>query len=99
MAAFRCTKAFAGSTGASQLYERPDLQALNSADGMLFAVPSFRRAEIMATVRPQFDIERDVKTVEAMASRLTPYVYENQLYGSMPGDLAKLTVGGLLMRL
>ena len=53
----------------------------------------------MASVRPQFDIDRDVKTVEAMAARLTPYVYEDQLYGSMPGDLAKLTVGGLLMRL
>src|SRR5258706_198554 len=52
----------------------------------------------MASVRPQFDLDRDVKTVEAMASRLTPYVYENQLYGSMPGDFAKLTIGGLLMR-
>jgi hypothetical protein len=53
----------------------------------------------MASVRPQFDVDRDLRTVEAMASRLTPYVYENQLYGNMPGDLAKLTVGGMLMRI
>jgi hypothetical protein len=46
-----------------------------------------------------FDLDRDIRTVEAMAARLTPYVYENELYGVMPGDLPRLTVGGLLMRL
>jgi len=47
----------------------------------------------------RYDLDRDVRTVEQMAARLTPYVYENELYGLMPGDLPKLTVGGLLMRL
>lgn len=46
-----------------------------------------------------FDLNRDVRTVEAMAARLKPYIYEDELYGSMPGDLPKLTIGGLLMRL
>ncbi|MCC7449129.1 MAG: hypothetical protein IT324_17050 [Anaerolineae bacterium] len=46
-----------------------------------------------------FDLDRDVRTVEAMAARLKPYVYENELYGLMPGDLPRLTIGGLLMRL
>ena len=55
----------------------------------------------MAIAHPvtRFDFDRDVRTLEAMATRLTPYVYENELYGLMPGDLAKLTVGGFLMRL
>src|SRR5471032_2823723 len=55
----------------------------------------------MAIAHPvtRFDIERDVRTLDAMATRLKPYVYENELYGLMPGDLAKLTVGGFLMRL
>jgi len=54
----------------------------------------------MAIAQPvtRYDLDRDVRTVEAMATRLTPYVYENELYGPMPGDLPKLTVGGLLMR-
>ena len=55
----------------------------------------------MAIAHPvtRFDLDRDVRTLEAMATRLTPYVYENELYGLMPGDLPKLTVGGFLMRL
>src|SRR5258708_39740489 len=47
----------------------------------------------------RYDLERDLRAVEAMAARLVPYVYEGELYGLMPGDLPKLTVGGLLMRL
>src|SRR5258708_5980610 len=46
-----------------------------------------------------FDLDRDVRTVEAMAAGLKAYVYDSELYGLMPGDLPKLTVGGLLMRL
>ena len=46
-----------------------------------------------------FDLNRDVRTVEAMAAQLKPYIYEDELYGPMPGDLPKLTIGGLLMRL
>jgi len=55
----------------------------------------------MTSTQPviSFDLDRDVRTVEAMAARLKPYVYENELYGLMPGDLPRLTVGGLLMRL
>ena len=55
----------------------------------------------MNAVQPviRFDLERDVRTVQEMAARLVPYIYENELYGQMPGDLPRLTVGGLLMRL
>lgn len=51
--------------------------------------------------QPSFgwDLNRDLRTVSEMSERLVPYVYEDELYGTMPGDLAKLTVGGLLMRL
>src|SRR5258708_3550888 len=47
----------------------------------------------------RFDFDRDVRIADAMASRLKPYVYENELYGLMPNDYPKLTLGGLLMRL
>ncbi|MHB8629873.1 MAG: hypothetical protein ACYDEO_27190 [Aggregatilineales bacterium] len=55
----------------------------------------------MAAVRPviQYDLNRDIQAVQAMASRLDPFVYENETYGSMPADLPKLTIGRLLMRL
>jgi hypothetical protein len=44
-------------------------------------------------------IAHDVETVEAMVKRLVPYVYESELYGLMPDNLPRLTVGGLLMLL
>ena len=55
----------------------------------------------MTTAHPviRFDLDRDVRTVEAMAARLVPYVYEDEIYGQMSSDLPKLTFGGLLMRL
>jgi hypothetical protein len=46
-----------------------------------------------------FDLDRDLKTLAAMASGLTPYLYESEMYGYLDGDLPKLTLGGLLMRL
>jgi hypothetical protein len=46
-----------------------------------------------------FDLERDIRVLSAMASNLTPYLYEQEIYGSLGGDLPKLTLGGLLMRL
>ena len=42
----------------------------------------------------RFDFDRDVRIADAMASRLKPYVYENELYGLMPNDYPKLTLGG-----
>ncbi len=55
----------------------------------------------MSTTQPVivFDLDREVRTVEAMAARLTPYIYEDELYGAMPGDLPRLTIGSFLMRL
>lgn len=55
----------------------------------------------MANTQPviQFSVENDVRTVTAMADALTPYVYENELYGTLGGSLPRLTMGGLLMRL
>lgn len=48
--------------------------------------------------RLAFDLDRDVRSVVAMASHLTPYLYEDELYGHLAGDLPKLTLGGLLLR-
>ena len=47
----------------------------------------------MAAVEPviQYDLNRDVQAAQAMASRLDPFVYENETYGSMPADLPKLS--------
>jgi hypothetical protein len=47
----------------------------------------------------EVDLDRDVHVIELMAANLTPYIYESELYGVMPGDYPRLTVGGLLMRL
>lgn len=54
----------------------------------------------MAAVRPIFEVDlgRDVRAVEAMAENLKPYVYGEALYGALPGNLPRLTLGGLLMR-
>jgi hypothetical protein len=46
-----------------------------------------------------FDLERDIRILSAMASNLTPYLYEQDMYGYLGGDMPKLTLGGLLMRL
>lgn len=46
-----------------------------------------------------YDLARDVTVVAAMAAHLTPYLYEDELYGPLAGDLPRLTVGGLLLRL
>jgi len=55
----------------------------------------------MSTPPPKlaFNLERDVRVLAAMASSLTPYLYEDELYGYLAGDLPKLTLGGLLLRL
>ncbi len=46
-----------------------------------------------------FDLERDVRTLSAMASSLTPYLYEAEVFGHLDGDMPRLTLGGLLLRL
>jgi hypothetical protein len=55
----------------------------------------------MAAVKPiiRYDLKRDVHTVQAIASRLDPFVYEDETFGYMPDDFPNLTIGGLLMRL
>ena len=55
----------------------------------------------MATASPviKYDLNRDVHTVQEMASRLDPFVYDSEMYGFMPDGLPKLTIGSLLMRL
>jgi len=47
----------------------------------------------------QYDLNRDVDTAQKMASRLHPFVYEDETFGFMPDDLPRLTISGLLMRL
>jgi hypothetical protein len=46
-----------------------------------------------------YDPEADLRVLEAMAANLTPYLYENELYGMLAQNLPRLTVGGLLLRL
>lgn len=55
----------------------------------------------MTAIPPRlaYNLDRDVTILTAMASSLTPYLYENEMYGHLAGDLPKLTLGGLLMRL
>ncbi len=55
----------------------------------------------MTTTPPKlaFNLDRDVEVLSVMASSLTPYLYENELYGYLSGTMPRLTVGGLLLRL
>ncbi|MEP7293905.1 MAG: hypothetical protein ABI835_19105, partial [Chloroflexota bacterium] len=51
-----------------------------------------------------YTIDRDLTEAKALADHLIPYVYEDQVYGSIGGmfgssNLPSLTVGALLMRL
>lgn len=51
-----------------------------------------------------YSIDRDLSEAKALADHLIPYVYENELYGSIGGmfgssSLPRLTIGGLLLRL
>jgi hypothetical protein len=46
-----------------------------------------------------FNLERDLRVLTTMAAHLTPYLYESEMYGQLSGDLPKLTLGGLLLRL
>lgn len=49
--------------------------------------------------RLAYDLEHDVRALAAMASSLTPYLYEKETFGYLEGDLPRLTLGGLLLRL
>ena len=54
----------------------------------------------MTTVpKLSYDLDRDVQTLAAMASNLTPYMYEDEIFGHLSGDLPRLTLGGVLLRL
>jgi hypothetical protein len=51
-----------------------------------------------------YSIDRDLSEAKALADHLVPYVYENELYGSIggmfgSGSMPRLTIGGLLLRL
>ena len=50
----------------------------------------------------KYSIDHDLEEATALADHLIPYVYENELYGSiggMFGSMPRLTIGGLLLRL
>jgi hypothetical protein len=55
----------------------------------------------MSANRPSlaFNLEHDVRVLSAMASNLTPYLYEQEIFAYLGADLPELTLGGLLMRL
>jgi hypothetical protein len=46
-----------------------------------------------------YNLSHNLDALTAMASNLTPYLYEDELFGHLGNRLPKLTVGGLLMRL
>ncbi len=45
------------------------------------------------------DLAADASAVCAMATRLDPYLYQDELYGYAGSSMPRLTVGGLLLRL
>ncbi len=47
----------------------------------------------------QYNLDGDVRALSELAAGLIPYLYENELYGAMPVNMPRLTVGGVLMRL
>ena len=51
----------------------------------------------MSTYPPKlaFNLERDLRVLAAMASSLTPYLYEDELYGYLAGNLPKPTLGAV----
>lgn len=51
------------------------------------------------TPKLAIDLDNDIEVLSAMASNLTPYLYEDELFGFLSGTLPQLTVGGLLLRL
>lgn len=46
-----------------------------------------------------FDAGRELNIVSSMVAHLTPYLYEDELFGHISNNLPKLTIGGLLLRL
>ncbi|NDJ84573.1 MAG: hypothetical protein GYB66_01680 [Chloroflexi bacterium] len=46
-----------------------------------------------------YNSEHDLRVLKAMVAHLTPYLYEDELFGQVDNRLPKLTLGGLLMRL
>lgn len=46
-----------------------------------------------------YPVEQNLEALTSMASNLTPYLYEDELFGHLGNNLPKLTVGGMLMRL
>lgn len=46
-----------------------------------------------------YSIDLDLKEVKAMVDTLVPYIYENDLYGKINIDSARLTPGSILLRL
>lgn len=46
-----------------------------------------------------YSFERELKEAQAMVEGLTPYLYEDELYGKLGMSLPRLTIGGLLLRL
>lgn len=46
-----------------------------------------------------YSIDLDLKEAKAMVDTLVPYIYENDLYGKINLDSARLTPGSILLRL
>lgn len=46
-----------------------------------------------------YSIERDLKEAQVMVEALVPYVYQDELYTLLGGNMPSLTLGAVLMRL
>jgi len=46
-----------------------------------------------------YSIDLDLKELKAMVENLVPYIYEDNLYGNINTDSARLTPGSILLRL
>ena len=46
-----------------------------------------------------YSIDLDLKEVKAMVDNLIPYIYEDELYGKITIDSARLTPGSILLRM
>lgn len=46
-----------------------------------------------------YSIDSDLKEAQAMTAALTPYIYEEELYGKIGASMPRLTLGAILLRL
>jgi hypothetical protein len=76
--------------------EGPGVRAISGSSGQ--STKAERPIKAITTMS-EYNIKRNLNALTAMAANLTPYLYEDELFGHLGNNLPKLTVGGLLMRI